>query len=242
MSTLTPKQQEIRDRETRILEVARRLLDDSGYLGLSMDAIAAELGYSRGTIYNHFSCKEEIIIAQAIRTMNQRTNMFRRAASTSGRPRQRLSAIGVAAELFVRLHPDHFAVEQLIRSASIWDKTSEKRRRAMHLAESQCMAIVAGIVRDGIAHGDLTLPDQFSPEDLVFCLWSVTFGAYSIIATSDGLEAHGVLDPWYAVRLNINRTLDGFQWEPLSTEFDYLAQFEQLIHDVFPEEQRQLFG
>ncbi len=240
MQTLTRKQREIKDREAQILSVARQMLVEGGYLGLSMDAIAATLEYSKGTIYNHFACKEEIIIALAIETMEKRTAMFLRAAALTGQARQRLSGIGVAAELFVRLYPDHFGVEQLIRSASIWEKTSEKRRRTMHTAESRCIGIVAGIVRDGIAQGDLTLPEDLAPEDLVFGLWSQTFGAYSIIATSEGLQDHGVVDPYHAVRQNINMILDGYGWTPLSTDYDYLDLFDRLTAEVFPDEYQQI--
>ena len=240
METLTRKQREIQDREVRILKVARRMLVDGGYLGLSMDAIAAELEYSKGTIYNHFPCKEEIIIALAIQTMDKRTDMFQRAASLQADSRQRLSAIGVASELFVRLYPDHFSVEQLIRAASIWDKTSGKRQQTMHLAESRCMSIAAGVVRDGTARGDLELPEGMSPEGLVFGLWSLTFGAYSIIATSDGLQDHGLLDPYRTIRQQMNLTLDGYGWTPSSAEYDYMALFERQMAEVFPDEYRQI--
>ena len=63
MQTLTPKKREILERESRILEVARPMVVREGYHGLNMDRIAEEVRYSKGTIYNHFSCKEEIIIA-----------------------------------------------------------------------------------------------------------------------------------------------------------------------------------
>ena len=223
------------------MEVARRMLVAGGYLGLSMDAIAAELEYSKGTIYNHFGCKEEIIIALAIQTTDKRTEMFVRAANVSAAPRLRLSAIGVASELFVRLYPDHFGVEQLIRSASIWEKTSEKRRQSMHFAENRCMGIVAGIVRDAVACHHLVLPEDLTPEDLVFGLWSQTFGAYSIIATGgDELEQLGVADPYRAVHQAISRTLDGYLWSPLSSEFDYLNLFEEQMAEVFPDEHRQI--
>lgn len=242
MATLTRKQREIRDREIRILDVARRMLVDGGYLGLSMDAIAAELEYSKGTIYNHFPNKEEIIIALAVQTMEKRTEMFQRAASLPGLARERLAGIGAASELFVRLYPDHFGVEQLIRSASIWEKTSEKRRQLMHGSESRCMGIVAGIVRDAMAHGHLELPPELTPEDLVFGLWSQTFGAYSIIATSDRLEEHGVRDPYRAVIRNINMTLDGYHWTPLSTDHDYLELMDRILNEVFSDEYQQIAG
>ncbi len=240
MENLSRKQREIVEREANILSVARKMLKVRGYLGLSMDAIAAELEYSKGTIYNHFACKEEIIISLAIETMDKRSEMFEKAALHSGNSRLRLAAIGVASELFVRMYPDHFEFEQLIRSSSIWDKTSERRRLKMHGGESRCMGIVGGIVREAIAHGEVDLPEGMSAEDLVFGLWSLSFGAYSIIVTTESLEAHGVRDPYLAVRQNINAMLDGFQWKPLSTEFNYLELFETLIAEVFPDEYQQI--
>lgn len=240
MSTLTRKQREIQEREARILSVVRRRLREGGYLNLSMDAVAAELEYSKGTIYNHFPCKEEIIIALAIETMTVRSEMFDRASRQPGRPRIRMTGIGVAAELFVRNHPEHFQVEQLIRCASIWEKTSERRRDAMEHCESRCMGIVGGLVRDAIAQQDLTLPEQLSPEDLVFGLWSQTFGAYSIITTSPGLTSHGIANPFLTVRHNLNMILDGYGWQPLTRDYDYLSLFQTMLSEVFPEESRDV--
>ena len=125
MEKLTRKERQRLEREQRILEVASQLLLERGYLGLTMDRIAREIEYSKGTIYQHFSCKEEIILALALQTMEKRKELFQRASSFRGRSRERLQAIGVAAELFVRLYSDHFKVEQIIRSDSIWRSTGE---------------------------------------------------------------------------------------------------------------------
>ncbi|MEZ6131427.1 MAG: TetR/AcrR family transcriptional regulator [Planctomycetaceae bacterium] len=233
MSTLSPKKQEIRDRELRILELARTMLLNSGYHGLGLDAVAAELGVSRGTIYNHFKCKEEIILALLVETMNKRRDMFRRAAAFRGLPRERLAAIGVAAELFVRLYPDHFRVEQIVKSDSIWDKTTEERRSLVKTCQMQCVGIVAGIVRDGIAQDHLTLPDDMSPEALVFGLWSMTEGAYSIIGTSDAVTELGIGDPFPAIRQHIHRLLDGFGWTPLSRDLDFTGVAKKVLEQVF---------
>lgn len=240
MSTETRKQREIRQREAEILKVARHMLTSGGYNGLSMDRIATELEYAKGTIYNHFGCKEEIILAIANETLDRRTSMFERAAAFRGRSRERLAAIGVAAELFVRRFAEHFQLEQIIRSASIWEKTSEVRRNVMRNCETKCVGTVGGVVRDGLASGDLTLPSGASVEDLVFGLWSLTYGAYTIIATSESLGEIGIPDPFSAVRLNVNRMLDGCNWQPLSSEHDYAAVRERVLLEVFPNESREL--
>jgi len=179
MVTLTRKEREVQEREAKILLLARTMLRESGYLGLSMDRIAAQMEYSKGTIYQHFRNKEEIILALANEALEKRLSMFERASTWSGAdcPRDRMAAIGAAAEEFVEQYPHHFAVEQIVRSTSIWEKTSEERREFMQHCEGRCMQIVSGVVRDGLAHGDLELPAERSPEDLVFGLWSLNFGA-----------------------------------------------------------------
>ncbi len=80
MSTPTPKQLQIQNRELKILEIAREHVVSEGYHGLNMDRIAEEIKSSKGTVYNHFGCKEEIIIALAVQTMEKRAVLFQDAA------------------------------------------------------------------------------------------------------------------------------------------------------------------
>ena len=90
MSTASPKKREIIDREARIRQIARPMIIKNGYHGLNMDRIAEEMQLSKGTIYNHFSCKEEIIIALAIESAEKRREMFQQAAQFRGRSRFRI--------------------------------------------------------------------------------------------------------------------------------------------------------
>lgn len=240
MNTKDRKQREIQEREAKILECARPMFIEGGYNGLNMDRLTSMVEYSKGTIYNHFSCKEEIIITLAIQTLEKRLTMFEKASLFQGTSRERIAAIGTAAELFVKLYPDHFRVEQTIRLDSIWDKTSEERRQVMSNCEHRCIGVVGGIVRDGIASSDLNLGESATPEDIVFGLWSLAFGGYSIIATSNSLTDLGILNPFETLRRNYNRFLDGIQWNPLSSEVDYDAVFERVCEEVFGNELQQI--
>ena len=240
MSTLTRKQRELQEREQLILATARPMVVRDGYHGLNMDRLAESLEYSKGTIYNHFDCKEEIILALAIETLGKRTELFERAATFPGLPRERMLAVGVAAELFVRLHPDHFAVEQIIRTDSIWQKTSENRRNSLRASEMRCMGVLSGIVRDAAARGDLELDEGVTAETIVFGLWAMSYGAYSIIATSQPLEGLGIDNAFVSVRTNQTRLIDGFQWRPLSSDHDYGSAEERIVREWFPDEFQQI--
>jgi AcrR family transcriptional regulator len=233
VSTLTPKKREILERENKILNVARPMIVHEGYNGLSMDRIAENLNISKGTIYNHFSCKEEIIIALAIQNVDKRLELFKTAAKFKGPHRHRMLAIGQAAEKFVQDFPEYFLFEQILRLSSVREKTSEKRQAVIRGCELQCMAVVAGVVDAAIASGDFTLPKKTTSESIVFGLWSLYTGGYELMLGSDSLEQLGISDVYGLVRLHAIRLLDGFDWHPLSNTFDVDKVIKRINKEFF---------
>ena len=174
-STLSRKQREVQGREERILEVAHAMIVRDGYHGLSMDRIAEALEYSKGTIYQHFSCKEEILMALVNQSMDRRLDLFRRAAAFRGSSRERITAVGVACELFFQLYPDDLHIEHTIRITSIREKASDQRRVCLESCEARCSEVVRGVVRDAVAAGDWQPAADFGVDYLTFGLWSITF-------------------------------------------------------------------
>lgn len=221
MSTLSRKQREIQEREARILEAARSMLATEGYLKLNMDRIAERIEYSKGTVYQHFRNKEDIIVALDIHAYQTMEDLFRRASAFDGPPRFRMAAVGVASVLSNRLHPDHSQILQVTCNPAILDKASETRRQQRKQVEGACMFVLAGIVRDAVEVGHLCLGVETAPEDLVFGLWSMSTGAYEIMASGIPLLDKGVRRPLDALWNNFNMLLDGYGWKPLSSEQDY---------------------
>ncbi|MEM8885085.1 MAG: helix-turn-helix domain-containing protein [Planctomycetota bacterium] len=240
MTTLTRKQREIQEREGLILDVARRMLVERGYLGLTMDRIAQEIEYSKGTVYQHFSSKEDVLVAVAGESMSKRADLFERAAAYQGPSRERMWAIGVADDLFLRLYPNHWEAEHIIRAASIQSKATRERLVGLHATEMRCFGACTGILRDAIAAGDLQVEAGEKPEDIAFGLWSMSFGAHFIAASSPNLEAKGMGDTDRSLRRNYNALLDGYGWTPLSHETDYTAAQDRILSKIFPEEARSL--
>lgn len=236
MKTVGRKEREFVEREDKILALAQDLVVREGYHGLSMDRIADGIEYSKGTIYNHFPNKEEIIVALGIRSAESRIELFRRARDFAGCARAKMQVIGVASEVFARVFPQHFYLEQIIRISSIWEKTSPERREHYQACELKCMTTVAEIVEAGIAEGNLTLPADFSPQDMVFGLWSLVSGAYTLATSNPNLGNLGINEPYSRVRLLANHLLDGFSWLPLSSEMDYESVVAEAISTTFSRE------
>ena len=229
MIQLSPKQQEIKLREKRILEVSRQALSEHGYHGLSMERIAATVEYSKGTVYNHFSNKEEIIVALATEALSIRLEMFKRAAQFKGASRFRMLAIGQVSGKFVQDFSDFFTLEQILKLPSVRQKISEKSQHEIHNIEVQCMGIVAGIVRSAIASEDLVLAPGATPEQLVFGLWSLSAGGFAIAARSGSLPHLGIDKPFELVHEHTAALMDGFGWAPKSSEYD-ASELNQRIH------------
>jgi len=78
MERLSRKQRMIRTRETRILDSARDMLLSDGYYAMTMDRIAEASECPKGTVYQRFACKEDVVVALAIQGLQQRLEMMQR--------------------------------------------------------------------------------------------------------------------------------------------------------------------
>ncbi len=230
MKLLSRKQREIEQREQQILALARPILVEEGYQALSMDRLAARMEYAKGTLYNHFPNKEEIVAALAIESLGIRRGMFERAATLSPKSRERMTAIGCACDLYAIACPQHFAVEQMLRNAVVWEKSSAKRQEIIRQCEMQSMGIVAGVVRDAVAAGDLTLPAGMTAEEMVYGFWALTYGSHVLIASSPSLPDIGVSDPVRSIRFHGWTLMNGYNWQPLPS-FEDTERLMQSLAD-----------
>lgn len=249
MTTQSRKQREIQEREQKILGVARSMLLEHGYFGLNMDRIAEAVEYSKGTVYNHFRSKEDLIGALMVQTMTHRAELFHRAVSFDGRPRERICAVGLADQLFFSIDPDHFRIEQLVTVGSLNAKVSDERHQQLLEQHQRLLACLESVVTDAIEVGDLILPDgrfplaakpstsaSLEPKSILFGLWSVAVGSQYIASDPFGKTSMADLDLLGARWSNYHTLLDGYGWKPLFDEWDYAATMKRLTQEVFADE------
>lgn len=242
MGVLTRKQQEIRARGDLILEEARRQLIQDGYHGLTMARIAEEIGCSKGTVYQHFPCKEEVIIAVAAESTERQRGFIERAATFRGRPRERMVAVAVGTELFTLLYREDARIFQIVSGEAIAQKASREALRSMRRAGMATVNAMLGIVRDGIAQGDLTLPEGHRPEELTYHFWLLGEGGKSASSSWLPPAELGIDNPFLAIVKTGQILGDGYRWRPLSNEWDYEETSRRIQQEVFPEECRRIYG
>ena len=236
---LSPKQQEIRDREERILDEAQTVLLARGDGAVTMERMAAAVGVSKGTVYQHFTSKEDLLAAVLLRSADIRARLFERAASFRGRSRERMSAVGAAAELFFALYPQHEQAERAIKAASISEKIDAKRAAGLESCTFRCFGVATGIVRDAIASGELELTQDQTVEQVCVGLWNLYTGAFLMRDLENFIDEPIVTDPMPILMANAQVFLDGFGWQPLSSAHDYGAVHQRVLSEIFTDEARR---
>ena len=236
------KRRENPAREELILDVARELLLDGGYHGLTMARIAEGVDYSKGTVYQHFACKEEVIIALATRSVEKQQALVERAALFPGRPRERMLAVAEATQLFSILYAADTRIFQIMNGEAITQKgTVDSLWRLKHAA-NHTVAIMSGIVRDAVAQGDLVYRGDLALKDLLFHIW--------LLGEAGKASAGNWLPP---SELGISRTFeslirstqlmaDAYEWRPLTTEWDYDESLRRIRKELFAEESKRAYG
>jgi AcrR family transcriptional regulator len=163
-------------RPDQILDAAERVLLARGDGEMTMDAVAAEGGVGKGTVYHYYPSKAEVLAALRARWV-ERTVAEAAVASTRRRPRSALQHIErfLAALLDITLRD----------GALIWilfhvTATEEEDELA------GVYAYLLGVVRHGVAEGELDLAD---PE---FTTQFLLDGFHGVVETS---IHRGDLDP-----------------------------------------------
>ncbi len=229
------KEREWASREHLILEHADDLMRQHGYLGLNLDHLAERIEYSKATIYNHFSTKEDLLLGVTNLHLRTREELFSRALTYEGLSRERGLALGVADITLAHVHPHGFPLFQLLQNPSIWEKTSEERRQRFGTLNGTCMKISAELIRQARALGDI--PDSAPPDaQILFGIISLSKGAHLLAQTTHTPFTTMPGFPWQALMANYHVFLDGVGWKPLHADFDYAAAETRVRDTLFSRE------
>jgi AcrR family transcriptional regulator len=239
MGTKERRQREVAEREQLFIDKARDLVCQEGLLQLQMARLADECDYATGTLYQHFGSKEDLVVALLTDRVEQRSELFRRAAEWDARPRDRIFAVAAADTLFVQRNPEYFRIAQLALTEVVWSAASVARRHE-YLAKMKPIGdIVVGIVRDGVAAGDLELEGGATVEEAALGVWTLVCGTHNLVHAEGFLESFEVREPYRLMGRNIHRLLNGLEWRPLFDVADaeaYDRYWERLSNELFSTE------
>ncbi|MCW8334865.1 TetR/AcrR family transcriptional regulator [Vibrio sp. SCSIO 43135] len=233
---MTKKQQAIADREVELTMLAKSLVQEQGWSNLTMDKLTSASAYSKGTIYNHFSSKEDVIIALCIHSLKSEAILFARAAEFEGHSRERVIAMHVGYRIYARMEPVLSTCAIMAKSPWVLEKASPERVKELNELEEMVIGHADQLVNHAVEQGDLKFSPGIGSDAIVFANWSIAFGSNALTQNASNSHCIQRLQDPYTVLHNANMLLDGLAWQPLSTEWDYRKTWQRVEQELFQQE------
>jgi AcrR family transcriptional regulator len=154
MTVLERKEREFKRREEDILAAALSLFNRDDWQTVTIDQIAAKAEIGKGTVYKHFSSKDEIYAKLVVEFHQSILAGLRRLDLAQ----PALKVIGQAMDVFWRAHadaPEHKRLIRYCRREDFLHIIGEKMERELEALDEQFMRILNPVVERGIREGDL---------------------------------------------------------------------------------------
>ena len=234
MSTANRKQRELAQRDDMLLDQAQELLEDVGFSNLTLEKLATRTEFSKGTIYNHFSSKEDLLTALCVRGLQIQLEMYLQVLDFPGHSREKVIGLHYAYSLYARRHPTLFMCVLSGLAPNVIEKTSPKRMEERRVLEARITLVLDKVVKQAFAAGDIGSPLANDEATVSFANWAMSFGSMALLQSARRASSIERLNFDTALRCNVDLILDGLQWRPMSGAWDYEATWQRL-GDFFTE-------
>ena len=155
------------EKRAAILAAAKQLFPDSGFEGTSMDAIAAEAGVSKLTVYSHFQDKETMFMAAIRERCEEQMPEALFEMDLRGPVRRQLEAIGHAFFTLVTA-PESIALHRLLAASS--PSSAKLAQLYWEAGPQRLQAGFQAFLRQEVAAGQLVIADVARAAAQFFCL------------------------------------------------------------------------
>ena len=180
-----PVKDRLRDVRARyILEVAQELLVEKGYRGASMDEIAARVGIAKGTLYQHFAHKEDLVLVLLEQHVERFAQTVDEAAAAPAPARARLEQ--VLRYVYDDRDGAYGMMQLLTRDGEIWKSLAAAGKEQALGRMDRTMAQVARILEDGRADG------SFDPELPTTLMTRAFMNALTLGRSEPGSDLEGL--------------------------------------------------
>lgn len=228
MGATERKLQELEQREAMLLDAAHALLEEVGFSNLTLEKLAARTDFSKGTMYNHFSSKEDLLTALCVRGLQMQLAAYLRVRTFSDLSRERIMALHYAYHIYARRNPTLFMCVLSGLSPHVIEKTSAVRMNDRRDYESRITSLLDEVVKSAFEAGDIDPVDGLNVADVSFANWALSFGTTALLQTGQRSISIRRLEVPVVFRRNVTLLLDAMSWQPLSSQRDYEPTWTRL--------------
>jgi AcrR family transcriptional regulator len=226
-------------REREILDRALDIISTHGIVALTMDKLVASVSFSKGTVYGHFSSKEDVLAGLCNENMQRVATLFSRAVAVEGlMGRERMVSISFAYMLSVLMAPQHFGLVMHAKT-EMFEKASLARKEEHDQLDEKLVGVISGVIERAIADKELTLQTGSSVQEVSFSTWAMAFGTIALLL--NGEKACSTLTGLMLenrVIAHANIVMDGVGWAKAKNDQNNLLS--RLKEEVFVGEMEEL--
>ena len=196
------KEREKEQRRNDIIDAAEKIFFKKGLNNSTMDEVAEEAEFSKGTLYLYFKSKEEIHFEIKSRALNILKKMFQKSISEKKNGFENCMEIGKAYVDFVKKHSNYY--KAIIYFESNDCSVCQFRDKCENFfKENNPLQFFVQIINQGIE--DRTIRDDIPANVLAQTLWAQMTGVLQFIATKQkilefaGVEAEDIINSQYEI-------------------------------------------
>jgi AcrR family transcriptional regulator len=141
-----------------ILDAADRLLARYGYRKMTIDDLAREVGIGKGTVYLHFSSKEDVALSRIDRLIERLKVKLKEIARSDEEPVARLKSMLMLRVIYRFDSVQHYTESLNQVMAAIRPALLERRK---HYFEAEAR-IIAEVLKEGRRAGDFFFKDAMA--------------------------------------------------------------------------------
>ena len=215
------------EREHELLDAALKIISQVGLVGLTMDKLVAGVGYSKGTVYNHFSSKEDVFAGLCNRNMKNVASLFVRAVAIPTLTfREHMTALGFAYMLSILMAPENLTL--LMQSKTdMFEKASKARQEEHERIDAELFGIVQSVIHSAVVEQELSLESVgMTIDEVTFAFWATTFGTVGLLLNgARRCSITHALELENRVISNGQLIMNGLGWRQASRDVDELLLY-----------------
>ncbi|KAA3609802.1 MAG: TetR/AcrR family transcriptional regulator [Calditrichaeota bacterium] len=185
------KEREKHQRRNDIINAAEKLFFSKGLANTTMDEVAKEAEYSKGTLYLYFKSKEDLYLAITVRGMKILEKMFREALKVSENGLCKSRRMGETYFEFAHKYPNYFNSMVYFETSDIQIDNNENAQTCEEQVNRTLQPVVEA-VQEGI--NDESIRSDLDPLQVATVMWAHCTGIITVISQrgSHIEEQHGV--------------------------------------------------
>jgi AcrR family transcriptional regulator len=176
------KQRDFERRKKLILKTAKKLFSRKKSKNVTLEEIASEIEFSKGTIYSHFASKEEIFAELLLAHLNTLLSRLENAVTTS---KSTLEGIKNCLEAYIRFYEEHREYFNLLFFFDLMGdhyKVPKQLILDIRLKKIACLVELQKVIKMGLKSPEISTDNSI--KDTALVLWGMINGIIHLLESN----------------------------------------------------------